>query len=335
MEKRRLFTGILFIFLILAGCTAVNGKQEIPSPAVAHPQSEHKSKQDMDVLIIATGDMSGVYFSLGQAIAAMYEKYDGVAWAAQVTNASFQNVDLVSKKKADLGFATVDVFSEMAEDDSIPNLRVLTELYSNYIQIVTLEHSGISSFKDLEGKRIGVGPDKSGTKLAAERILSAFGLDDNKVEKHFLTFTQSADALRNGTIDAAFFSSGLPNPEIASLASQMPITLIPVPEEIVSKLNKEHGNYSENVIAPDIYEGVNEGIQTVSVKNVLLTHKDFPEKEAYQLVNTLYKHLPELQKIHPAAQDIIGTEAKMEIPIDFHPGAKKFFQKRQIPNNEN
>lgn len=328
MGKRQLFTGILFLFMMLAGCTAVNEKQEIPSPAAEHPQSEHSSSQDSDVLIIATGDMSGVYFSLGQAIAAIYEKYNGIASAVQVTNASFQNTRLVSQKKADIGFATLDVLSEMEKDHSVDHLRVLTGLYSNYIHIVALKHSGITSLKDLEGKRISVGPDGSGTKLTAGRVLSAFGLNDKKVEKHFLTFSQSVDALKNGTIDAAFIFSGLPNPEIATLASQMPITLIPVPREVVSNLHKEHGYYSVKMIPQDTYEGMKESVQTISVKNVLLVHKDLPEKQAYQLVKTLYSHLPELQKIHPAARDIIGTEAKAENPIDFHPGAKKYFQKK-------
>lgn len=334
MEKRLLFTGFLFIFLILAGCTAVEEKQEIPSPALVHPLSEYPSNQGKDVLVIATGDMSGVYYSLGQAIAAIYEKHDGVATAAQVTNASFQNIELISKKEADLGFATVDVLSEMEEDDSIQNLKVLTELYSNYIHIVTLKHSGITSFKDLEGKRISVGPDGSGTKLTAERTLSIFGLDGNKVEKQFLTFTQSADALRNGTIDAAFFSSGLPNPEIATLASQMPISLIPIPEAMVSNLNKEFGIYTIKEIPMGTYEGMDESIQTISVKNVLLTHKDLSEKQAYQLVSSLDTHLPELQKTHSAAQDIPVAEAKVEFPVDYHPGAKKYFQKKETTESE-
>jgi hypothetical protein len=179
-----------------------------------------------------------------------------------------------------------------------------------------------------------VGPDGSGTKLAAGRILSAFGFDDNKVEKHFLTFSQSVDALRKGTIDAAFIFSGLPNPEIETLASQMPITLIPVPREVVSNLHREHGHYSLQTIPQDTYKGMKESIQTISVKNVLLVHKDLPEKKAYQLVKTLYSHLPELQQTHPAARDIIRSEAKVENPIGFHPGAKRYFQEKEASENE-
>jgi uncharacterized protein len=334
MKIRALFTGAMLL-ASLAGCSLENGKQEIPSPATVYSHQEQQSSLQNDVLIIATGDMSGVYFSLGQAMADLYEKYNGLASGTQVTNASFQNTRLVSRKKAELGFASVDALGLLEKQKSKgeehqTTLRALTGLYSNYIQIVTTEKSGIHALKDLSGKRISVGSIDSGTKLVAERTLEVAGLTSNKIHKFNLSFSQSADALRNGNIDAAFFVSGLPNPEITSISTEMPIKLIPIPEEIVNRLKDQYGYYSEAEIPRETYHGQKINIQTFSIKNVLLTNQDMSNKEAYNLVKTLYEHLPELQEIHPAARDIKLSEAKTGIPLEFHPGAEKYFSEHGI-----
>ena len=209
-------------------------------------------------------------------------------------------------------------------------LRALTGLYSNYVHIVTTKKSGIISLKDLAGKRISVGTNDSGTKLIAERTLLAAGINSNEIKKNYLSFSQSADALRNGTIDAAFFSSGLPNPEIELLASDIPIKLVPVPTKIVNQLYKQFGFYTAESIPPETYRGLNENINTIKVKNVLLTYRDLPKEEAYELVNTFYQHLSELKQIHPAARAIHPKEAEKGIPLDFHPGAIDYFIEHDI-----
>ncbi|MGG3469057.1 TAXI family TRAP transporter solute-binding subunit [Neobacillus pocheonensis] len=334
MKLRALFTAALLL-AFLAGCTIENGRQEIPSPAIVHAHQEQQSSKSNDVLIIATGDMSGVYFSLGQGMADLYEKYNGMASGTQVTNASFQNTKLVSRKNAELGFATIDALGLLEKqkrkgEDPQKTLRALTSLYPNYIQIVTTEKSGIHSLMDLTGKKVSVGSIDSGTKLIAERTLQAVGLTSNHFKKLTLSFSQSADALRNGNIDAAFFVSGLPNPEITSLSAELPIKLIPVPEKIVNRLQHQFGYYSQAVIPPETYEGQQNDISTFAIKNVLFTNKDMSNKEAYNLVKTLYEHLPELEEIHPSARDIKLLEAKTGIPLKFHPGAEKYFSEHGV-----
>ncbi|MGE8207176.1 TAXI family TRAP transporter solute-binding subunit [Heyndrickxia sp. NPDC080065] len=318
-------TGTLlnFLFLwviLLTGCT--NDNQKVTSHFV-FPTPE-KISDDQRSLIIATGDMSGVYFSLGQALADLFEKYNGTASGTQVTNASIHNTKLVSQKQAELGFSTVDVLA--LPETNKTKLRALTGLYSNYIQIVTTKESGIHSLKDLRGKRVSLGTDGSGTKLMSERILKAANLANHQMQLFSLSFTQSADALRNGTIDAAFFSSGLPNPEISALDKELDIRLVPVPIQIIEQLHDQYGFYNRDVIGSQTYHGVSNKIQTITVKNVLLTYPDLPNQEAFQLVKTIFEHLPELKTVHPAAADINDLEAIKGIPIDFHPGANQYLK---------
>jgi uncharacterized protein len=273
-------------------------------------------------LVIATGDMSGVYFPFGQAMADLFRKYNGKASGTQVTNASIQNTKLVSQKQAELGFSTVDVLA--LPETKEKEILALTGLYSNFIQIVTTQRD-IHTLADLRGKRVSIGTDGSGTKLMSERILKAANLASEKIDISTLSFTQSADALRNGTIDVAFFSSGLPNPVISELASEMEISLVPIPKQIALSLHEEFEFYTLDEISGQTYEGI-KSTPTLAVKNVLVTYPDLPKQEAYQIVKTLYNHLSESQNAHPEAMEINLAEATAGIPIALHPGAKQFFK---------
>ncbi|WP_170289715.1 TAXI family TRAP transporter solute-binding subunit [Cytobacillus depressus] len=313
---------ILFLLIILL-VGSIKIKQELFSTGgqTVPPLSEEITG-NQTTLVIATGDMSGVYFPLGQAMADLFRKYDGKSSGTQVTNASVQNTKLVSQKQAEIGFSTVDVLALPEYKKS--EVLALTGIYSNFIQIVTTENE-IKTLEDLRGKRVSIGTVGSGTKLMSERILKAANLASYDMDISTLSFTQSADALRNGTIDVAFFSSGLPNPVIAELAAEMEISLVPIPKQMADRLHEEFEYYTLDEISGQTYEGV-ESTPTLAVKNVLLTYPDLPKQEAYQMVKTLYDHLPELQNAHPEAKEIKLAEATRGISIDFHPGAKQFFE---------
>ncbi|MFD4930286.1 TAXI family TRAP transporter solute-binding subunit [Peribacillus butanolivorans] len=331
MKNGALFIKAALLFCFITGCSFMNEQQEITTPANTLIQKQLISEgQDLNnqLLIIATGDMSGVYFSLGQVLSNLYEKYNGAVTGTQVTHASIENTELVSQHQAEIGFTTVDVLDLPETKKS--KLRALTTLYSNYVQIVTTKQNNIDSLKDLVGKRISIGTSGSGTRLIAERILLESDLPLDQLNLSYLSFSQSAEALRNGTIDVAFFSSGIPNNEIAFISKEMNLSFIPVPEDIIDRLQKQYGGYTKNEISSDTYKGMKKNIQTISIKNVLLTYDEMSDLQAYNLVKTLYEHLPELQHTHPAASDISLNEATQQIPIEYHQGAINYFTEQEI-----
>ena len=312
---------LVLLLFFLIGCITVS-RELFPTGVQTVPPPSEELTGRQTPLVIATGDMSGVYFPLGEVMAELFRKYNGKAAGTQVTHASIQNTKLVSQKQAELGFSTVDVLA--LPETKKREILALTGLYSNYIQIVTTK-SDIHTLEDLRGKRVSIGTDGSGTKLMSERILKAANLASYEMDLSTLSFTQSADALRNGTIDAAFFSSGLPNPVISELASEMKISLVPIPKQMAKSLHEEFEFYTLDEISGQTYDGIKR-TPTLAVKNVLFTYPDLPKQEAYQIVKTLYEHISESKNAYPEAKEINLSEATAGIPIDFHPGAKQFFK---------
>ncbi len=337
MNLRHLFAGaVLLLICITVGCSFADKRQEIPSPVTYHPLPKTVESSSTPLLgksiTIATGDISGVYFPLGQALASIYGQYDGAFTGTRITKASIENARLVSEKKAELGFATVDaiasegyVFSTEKQQPIPSRLCALTGLYFNYIHIAVTKKSGIRSLKDLTSKRIGMGPIGSGTELNAERILQAAHLADG-TQKHYFSFSQASQALRDGVIDAAIFSSGLPNPDVSSLANDDSLTLISVPEDVITELQRQYPYYLKKSIPAETYTDLQNDIETIAVKNVLITYRELPTEIAYELTKDFYAHLPELYDAHPAAREIDAEQAGKNIYLPLHPGAARYFE---------
>ena len=136
-------------------------------------------------LSIATGGTGGVYYPYGGGMAAVLSKHlPGVEATAEVTAASVDNCKLVAAQKADLAFVMGDTAHDAFAGggkfkEKLP-IRNLAVLYSNFMQIVTLDGKGINSVADLKGKKVSTGAPGSGTEVKGVRVLEAFGINSDK-----------------------------------------------------------------------------------------------------------------------------------------------------------
>ena len=294
----------------------------VSAPAMAQEQ-----------LSIATGGTGGVYYPYGGGMAELINKYiDGHSAVAEVTGASVENMGLVSRQDSDIALALADTvyaaFHGMApfEGRQLSNIRALGSIYPNAVQIVALAESGITSLADLRGKRVSVGTPGSGTEVNAKTLLEANGItyDDFTVQR--LNFNETADALRDGDIDAGFWSVGPPTSSIINLATTRNIILLSLSEEEVAKAREAEPVFAPYALRAGIYDGVAEPVPTVSIPNVLVVNAAMSDDLAYQIVKTLYEHVEELRAIHPAANDTTVEFSMDSTPIPLHPGAIRYYE---------
>ena len=176
-------------------------------------------------LSIATGGTGGVYYPYGGALASLLSSnLDDTEVTAEVTSASVDNMYLIDSGDADLAFVLGDTAWDAVQGNAPfeqpVNGVALATLYNNYTHIVVNSDSGISSVADLAGKRVSVGSPGSGTEVIANRILEVSGIDpESGIEVERLGAAESADAMRDGNIDAFFWSGGLPTAAVTDLGA--------------------------------------------------------------------------------------------------------------------
>ncbi|MBW6390014.1 MAG: TAXI family TRAP transporter solute-binding subunit [Halomonas sp.] len=284
-------------------------------------------------LSIATGGTGGTYYPYGGGLAELIgnhiEGYDAVA---EVTGASVENMGLVWRGDSDLALALADTVYQAYngtgdfEGRELENIRALASIYPNAVQIVTLADSGIESLADLKGKTVSVGAPGSGTELNARALLEANGITYEDFDPRRLNFNETADAIRDGDIDAGFWSVGPPTSSIMNLATTRDIRLIGLSQEEIDKAKEAEPVFAAYQLKAGLYEGMDEAVQSIGIPNVLAVSSEMDEELAYQITKVLFEQTDELIAIHPAANDTTVEFSVESTPVPFHPGALRYYE---------
>ncbi|MFO1155510.1 MAG: TAXI family TRAP transporter solute-binding subunit [Rhodospirillales bacterium] len=296
-------------------------------------RQEQPSAQSITIL---TGSTSGVYYPLGNALAAIFGgALQGAKVAVQATQGSVQNLNLLQAGRGEIAFALADSVGlawrgepGMGFDGKLNKLRTIASLYPNYIQIVATENSGIQTLADLRGKRVSVGAPRSGTELNARRVLQAAGLSYDMMSVQYLTFDESVELMKAGELDATLQSAGLGVASIRDLAASVPISLIPVPPEVVGKIIDPA--YLARPIPARTYRGQERQVLTAAISNLLMTREDLPADAVFAMTKALFDNLPRLTAAHSAAAGIALDRAAQGSPVPLHPGAERFYRQAGV-----
>ncbi|MCW4152727.1 TAXI family TRAP transporter solute-binding subunit [Halomonas sp. 18H] len=288
-------------------------------------------------LSIATGGTGGTYYPYGGGLAELINEHiEGYDAVAEVTGASVENMGLVWRGDSDMALALADTVYQAYngtgdfEGRQLDNIRALASVYPNAVQIVTMADSDIESLSDLTGKIVSVGAPGSGTELNARALLESNGISYDDFEERRLNFNETADALRDGDIDAGFWSVGPPTSSIMNLATTRDIRLIGLSDEEMANAQDEVPVFAPYELRADLYEGMESAVQTIGIPNILATSSELDEELAYQITKTLYEHTDQLIAIHPAANDTTVKFSVDSTPIAFHPGALRYYEEQGV-----
>jgi TRAP transporter TAXI family solute receptor len=216
-------------------------------------------------LTIATGSAEGTYFKIAQDIKQLVER-DGIPIEIIQTGGSFDNINLLGGGKVDLAIMQLDVLRFVAEVmlketgiNVLQETRVVLNLYLEEIHVIARDEN-IRTLDQLQGKKVSVGPEKSGSALTAEVLLAGFGL---KIDAVFDAPEDAVKKLSQGDIDALVFIGGAPVPAFRNLDKSFHFVAIP------SDSGLEH-IYPKKKIEKAVYSWADE-IETHAVPSVIMT----------------------------------------------------------------
>ena len=333
MTARRRHRAAIFLAagaLVLAACTPVSDGDGDGTDA---PDATGGADGGTTQLSIATGGTGGVYYPLGGGFATVIrEQVDGYDATVSETNASVDNMQLIGDGGADLALVLGDTAADAVNgtadfEGGAITACALGRLYDNFTQIVTSADSGITSVEDMEGMSISLGSPGSGTEIIALRILEAAGLDpDADISRQQLGVAETVEALRDGTIDAGFWSGGLPTGALVDYATTGEMVLVPHGEYATAMQDAYGPYYTETEIPADTYEGQSEAVSVVVVPNVLVANPDnMDEGLQEQITAAIFDSKDQLTEVHPAAAALDPSTAGEVEFMDVCPGSQTYF----------
>lgn len=319
--------GLLAIFaLVLAAC-APDGE--------GSPAENGDANGETTQLTIATGGTGGVYYPLGGGFATVIrENIEGYDATVSETNASVDNMLLIQDGGADMALVLGDTAADAVEgrgafEGDPVDACTLGDMYSNFTQILTSADSGITSIEDLEGTTVSLGSPGSGTEIIALRILEVAGIDpDTGISRQQLGIAETVDALNDGTIDAGFWSGGLPTGALIDYATTGDMVLIPHAEYEADLQEAYGGFYIATDLPADTYEGQTEAVPSIVVPNVLVVNSSMDEELQRQLTEAIFENREQLADVQAAAEELDPATADEVEFMDVCPGAQAYFDEQ-------
>ena len=285
-------------------------------------------------LIFGTGGTGGSYYPIGGALKSVFEESDLVDGVQVVsTGASVQNINNITDGLNQVAIVMSDVAYDAVKgqnqfEGQAADIQTIAGLYPNVVQVVATADSDIQSIADLKGKRVGVGKVGSGVEQSAAKVLESAGLSyDDLAQVSHTGYADSVTEMSNGNLDAAFFTSGVPNSSITGLMQSTDVTFVPVSGDVASTLLEKYPYYENYEIpagAPERYN-LGDAVNTVAIRNIMIVPSSMRDDVAEDLAKRFHDYLESGNVSVGALKQFDPATMNQNLVVPVHPGAQAYY----------
>ena len=281
-------------------------------------------------ITLATASPGGVYYIYCDELAKILTESLGIAVNPLPTQGTLHNVKLIENGTAQVAMITMGVGLEAwngtgdwAKGQKYRQMRALFPMYDTPFQPAVLRKSGLTTFAQIEHKRIGIGPRAGTSGTFVPEILKVLGISAEIING---PHEEMGTELLAGRLDAYVSMVGAPTPTLAKVEESEPITFLNLSPEQMKTLRTAMPEFTNGKIVVGTYRSLDKDYDTLGVYNFAIGRADLPDDLVYQLVKAAFENQPRLVKNHPAARETIPQNVDKDTFLPLHPGAIRYYR---------
>lgn len=284
-------------------------------------------------LQIAAGKQGGVVYHIGAALAEAFTGHvEGVSASVIEGEGKRDSLSTLASGEAQLAVAFSD-----AEDDADGQIRTLVPLYELYMYIVVWGDRGIEDVPDLKGKKLGIGPEASGTDALARRLLAHYNLTPDNTTFVNDKYGAVTKAFKSGELDAEFILGSVESKGVAKALAVPGTKLLSLdnPERVAPAMDgirSKHPYVVSHVIPKHLFgdkPSVSTGV--IGVNALLVTTADFDEALARDLTRGVFENRLELGHKVRRLRELTERFEPHDLRFPLHPGAAQYYRRDEPP----
>lgn len=284
-------------------------------------------------LTMGTAATSGTYYYVGAAIGNTVSKLsDDLEVLVISTAGGVENIGLVSKNEIQIGMANSDALYDASNGtgtfEAVGKMPIkgLMALYPSVSHMMVRADSGIKAWSDLKGKKVCLGTAGSSHTVASKALLRLYGIDWEKdITASYLTTGEMCTMLSDGDIDAAFLVGGAPVSGVTNACATAQLDLLDIDDGVMDAMIAELPYFSKSTIPAGTYPGIDHDVNAVALKTCFFVNADMSEEAAYQFVKTAMENTADFVEANASCR-YITPQTVVELPLDIHPGALKYYR---------
>lgn len=298
-----------------------------------------KSVTAQEVVSILTAGKNSFYHQAASELQSSL-KDSGFSLNIKESSGSSENLEELGKGASDLAFAQQDAMLLLRNltDQNLAklanNINVFAPINNEVIHILVNPNSKIKTMKDLAGKRVAVGPERSGTYISAILLYQISDLDVTAEEIIPMEVTEGIEKVSKGELDAAFYTAVVGAPLLKEINAQQgaKLKLISLDQEFFKENQKELGgdtvSYSPTKIPAKTYPWQGQEVNTISTSSFLYVSKSLEPQKVYNLAKAVYPKGAALKAKDTFWNEFSIAKAKSQVKagLNYHPGVKKFLE---------
>ena len=306
----------------------------------AAPTGEAEAAPATQVVPVGTGAITGVYFPVGVALCRVVNQHrreTGLRCAATLSEGSVANIAALRDDRDGLAIVQSDVQAAalagtgaFVSAGPYPGLAAVMGLYPEPLTLVARTDAGVGGVEDLAGKRAWLGPEGSGTRELAGRLVAALGWTDATFAATPAVRPEDvAQALCAGEIDAFFYVVGHPSQPVQEATTNCDARVLPITGGVVDELVASDPALAVATIPGGLYRGSPAPVDTFGVSATLVARDSEPEDAIYTMVRAIFGDFDMLRGLDPVLANL-DPEAMVRdgLTAPLHPGASRYYRER-------
>ena len=250
---------------------------------------------------IMTGGLGGTYIKFGNDSMKLMDRVHAKLLVRPIISKGSQ-INIIALKESpgvDLAIVQSDVMKAYKESGKISKilneLRFITFLYNEEVHIVALKNSNSNFVKDLNNKKVVIGPSGSGTELTSRNIFTILELNVKQINS---SYDDAFKKLLNHQVDAIVLVGGKPLSRLKPYLNK--IKFLNFSD---SSINLLASVYPSALLTHSDYSNINSSIKTIAVPSILVAYNWTPQNNAYRynglkrFVEMFFSHLDEFRNI--------------------------------------
>jgi len=205
-----------------------------------------------------------------------------------------------------------------ADAERYAAVRVVAPLYPNVAHVLAAPGLEIESLSEARGLRVSIGAPGSGTEQMAREILAAHDLTIDDIRPQYLSFGESATALRDNAIDLAILSVGYPAAAVLEATTTGGVRLLAIEPGPLQALLTAHDYYDDSEIPIGVYPSTAAAVPTAAVRNWLFAREDLADEIVVAILDALRDRTEELARVNGVTRQI-DLDALSRAPLPLHP----------------
>jgi TRAP transporter TAXI family solute receptor len=260
---------------------------------------------------IGTAEPVSTFLSQGQALARMLQAR-GIPAPIEVLvspGASIDNANRLHNGEIELGFMAANWIGR-AKRGEAPfkqpiDLRMVAPMNAGPLFFIARKDSGLTTFDDLAGKRVSVGPLDSGMTQHAHTMLDALGRTIDWLQPVYLSFKDGAEALANGEVDAQL-QCPIPNTVMTALDERVPLTVLRYGPGQLETILAKVPFYRLVRMSKGALRALDADVDQPGVLNVLVCHARSPAGDIAAVASAIVSGAGDLERANDLFKGLPG-----------------------------